>query len=99
MFVGTSLLYQLSEDWVAVNQCDMFGSRPGFRERRVQPLPESSPTSYLDKAIVRVGVLRARELVMQGYSADEACRIACPGSWSQWRAVVRQHLERAEQTQ
>jgi hypothetical protein len=93
-----SRLPQLSEDWIAVNQCSVFGSRPDFGERWVQPLPESWPTSYLDKAIVRIAVLRARELVAQGYSADEASRIACPGAWSLWRNAVQEHLKRVEQT-
>lgn len=91
-------LIQSPQDWVAVNQRGVFASRPDFREEQVEPLPGSRPTSYLDKAVVRVAVLRARELVTQGYSADEASRAACPGAWSQWRDVVRELLERAEQT-
>ena len=59
----------------------------------MQQLSESWPTSYLDKAIVRVAVLRARELIAKGCSEDEAVRIACPGSWAEWRAVVHAHLE------
>ena len=59
----------------------------------MQPPFESWPTSYLDKAIVRVALLRARGLIAQGCSADEAARTACPGSWSEWRIVVRAHLE------
>jgi hypothetical protein len=59
---------------------------------------ESCPTSYLDKAIVRVAMLRARELIEQGCSADEAVSSACPGSWSEWRVVVRAHLESVDAT-
>jgi hypothetical protein len=93
-----SLLDQFSPDPNAINRRGVVVSRPDFRESPVSPLPEALPTSYLDKAVVRVAVLRARELFAQGYSADEAARLACPGSWSQWRSVVRMHLERAHET-
>lgn len=64
----------------------------------MEPPSESWPISYLDKAIVRVAVLRARELMEQGYSAHEAVSAACPGSWSEWRVVVRAHLESIDAT-
>jgi hypothetical protein len=93
-----SLLDQFSPDPNAINRGGVVLSRPDFRESPVSPLPETLPTSYLDKAIVRVAVLRARELIAQGYTADEAARHACRGSWSQWCHVVRAYLERADQT-
>jgi hypothetical protein len=60
-------------------------------------LSEPSPTSYLDRVIVRVAVLRARELIAQGRSREEAVRLSCPGSWSLWSGVVRARVERTEQ--
>ena len=59
----------------------------------MEPPSESWPISYLDKAIVRVAVLRARELIEQGYSTDVVISTACPGSWSELRVVARAHLE------
>lgn len=66
-----------------------------YQQRPMQASPESWPTSYLDKAIVRVALSRARELIAQGHSADEAAKLACPGSWSQWRNLVRAQLGEA----
>ena len=56
---------------------------------------ERFPTSYIDKAVVRVALARARELMAQGHSADEAARLACPGAWSEWRDFVRSQLSKA----
>jgi hypothetical protein len=59
----------------------------------MRSLPNSEPISYLDRASVRVAVLRARNLIAQGRSLDEAVRLACPGSWSQWRVLVHAQLQ------
>jgi hypothetical protein len=59
----------------------------------MQSLRENELTSYLDNAILRVAVLRARKLIAQGLSTDEAVRLACRGSWSQWRLLVQARLE------
>lgn len=59
----------------------------------MQSFRENEPTSYLDNAIVRVAVLRARKSIAQGLSIDEAVRLACRDSWSQWRLLVQARLE------
>ena len=58
----------------------------------------SMPTYYLDSAIVRVAVLRARELIAQGRSTDEAVRIACAGPWATWRNLVLEQVLDCEAT-
>lgn len=62
------------------------------RERADAPLPIGEPASYLDRAIVRVALLRACKLIEQGRSTEEAVRLACPGPWSPLRFVVHTQL-------
>jgi hypothetical protein len=83
---------RFSLDQVIFDQPDLLGFCADYPETSVPP-PESSPTSYLDRAICRVALLRAREFLAKGYSKDEAVRLSCTGSWSQWRVFVREQLE------
>ena len=46
------------------------------------------PTTWLDKAIARLALGRARELVAAGLSPEEAARLACRGAGAQWRQWV-----------
>jgi hypothetical protein len=56
--------------------------------------PRNSPPTYsLDTAILRVAVLRARELVQQGRSIDEAVVLACPRTWSGLQSLVQKQLK------
>jgi hypothetical protein len=57
------------------------------------PPSKTDPRSYLDEAIVRVAVLQARKLIAQGVAAEEALRLACPGSWSSLRLLVLARLD------
>ena len=50
------------------------------------------PGTYLDKAIVRLALARARELMAQGHSAEDAATLACTGAWHEWRAYVLARL-------
>lgn len=52
---------------------------------------DSEPVYFL-VAIARVGALRARELIANGHSIDEAVALACRGPWSQWRWLVHNEL-------
>ena len=50
------------------------------------------PENYLDRAITRVALARARKLMATGVLAEEAARHACPGSWSEFQPYVRVRL-------
>lgn len=92
--VGIKLPDQFSLDGLAVNQVGVLACRRLNDEQGpLQMSPQTLPTSYLDKAVFRVALSPARELVVQGRSADEAARLACPGSWSQWSGAVRAQLD------
>lgn len=50
------------------------------------------PENYLDRAITRLALERARKLMAAGFIAEEAARHACPGSWSEFLPYVHVRL-------
>jgi hypothetical protein len=50
------------------------------------------PVTYLDCAIVRLALTKARKAVAEGLSPNDAAAAACTGAWSEWREYVYFHI-------
>jgi hypothetical protein len=66
--------------------------KPYRQETHGMGRPSNEPDYYLDRVIVRIALDRARKLVTEGLQHEEAVRLACPGSWSEWRPHVQARL-------
>lgn len=54
------------------------------------------PETWLEKEVARLALEKARQLVAEGQTPDEAADAACSGAWAEWRGWVLAHLREGQ---